>query len=116
MRTCVQSTESEKDLNDIFDYIALQGISAAEKLIRNIYEKFALLCEQPEIGRKRDELLPDLRSLNAESYLIFYRERNKIIEIARVLHGSRDFTAIFTPNQKPSPMRTHSSFLKREKE
>ena len=115
MKTHVLSAESEKDLNDIFDYIAVHSISSAEKQVREIYRKFALLCEQPEIGRKRDDLLPKLRSFNVDNYLIFYREKGETLEIARVLHGSRDFAAIFTPTQKFSPAQPDSNFLKREK-
>ena len=115
MKTYVQSAESERDLNDIFDYIAVHSVSAAEKLVREIYKKFTLLCELPEIGRKRDELLPNLRAFNVDNYIVFYREKGETLEIARVLHGSRDFTAIFTPSQKSSPVQSGGNFLKREK-
>jgi toxin ParE1/3/4 len=116
MKTFIQSKESEKDLNDIFDYIAVHNVHAAEKQIREIYKKFALICEQPEIGRTRNELLPELRSFNVDNYLVFYRERGETVEIARVLHGSRDFTAIFEPSQKASPAQISGDFIKSRKE
>ncbi len=34
-------------------------------------------------------------SLAVGSYVIFYREGKRAIEVARVLHGRRDITAIF---------------------
>ena len=47
------------------------------------------------MGRKRDELLPNLRSFPVGSYLIFYHPINQGIEVVRVLHGSRDIPNFF---------------------
>jgi toxin ParE1/3/4 len=34
--------------------------------------------------------MPGIRSLSAESHVIFYRVREGVIEIVRVLHGRQD--------------------------
>lgn len=47
------------------------------------------------MGRKRDELVPNLRSFPVGNYLIFYRPINQGIEVLRVLHGARDIPSIF---------------------
>ncbi len=53
-----------------------------------------LLAEQPLMGAPRDALAPGLRVLPQARFLIFYRYREPVVEIARVLHASRDVTAI----------------------
>lgn len=47
------------------------------------------------MGRKRDELLPLLRSFGVDDYLIFYRPIESGIEILRVVSGYRDLDALF---------------------
>ena len=51
---------------------------------------FLTLIDQPELGRKRNEIRSELRSLVCEQHIIFYRVMNDNIRIIRVLHGSRD--------------------------
>lgn len=50
----------------------------------------------PLSGRLRNELLQDMRSFSSGSYVIFYDVIPDGIEVVRVLHGARDFHAIFT--------------------
>ncbi len=52
-----------EDLIEIWLYIASDSIRNADKFIDFLYEKCMNLCSTPEIGRKRDELLPGLRCL-----------------------------------------------------
>ena len=54
-----------EDLMEIWLYIASDSIRGADKFIDFLYEKCMDLCSAPEIGRKRDELLPGLRCLPA---------------------------------------------------
>jgi toxin ParE1/3/4 len=49
----------------------------------------------PQLGRRREELSPRLRSFPVGRYVIFYRPLENGIEIARVLHGARDFPPLF---------------------
>ena len=82
---------AEKDLNEIFDYTEKEfGFDQAVKYLLDIDDKFDLLSEQPELGKKRDEIRLELRSLVHESHVIFYRVLNNRVRIIRVLHGSRD--------------------------
>jgi len=84
-----------EDLMEIWLYIASDSIRGADKFIDFLYEKCTNLCSTPEIGRKRDELLPGLRCLPAKRYLIFYRIKHDSIEIIRILSGYRDIESIF---------------------
>ncbi|WP_375506307.1 type II toxin-antitoxin system RelE/ParE family toxin [uncultured Nostoc sp.] len=44
-----------------------------ERLLKKINEKCSNLANFPNMGRKRNELLPLLRSFAVDDYLIFYR-------------------------------------------
>lgn len=47
--------------------------------------------ENPDVGVSRERLLPSFRSLQAGSYVIFYRVDETSIRVARILHGRMDF-------------------------
>lgn len=84
------------DLRDIRAYIAGRGTTtAAARWIGTLRQRFRRLAETPGMGRARDDLAPDLRSLAVGDYLIFYRERSGGIQIVHVLHGARDIERIF---------------------
>ncbi|HWN95421.1 MAG TPA: type II toxin-antitoxin system RelE/ParE family toxin [Methylomirabilota bacterium] len=68
---------------------------AADKLTRAIVSRFATLASMPLMGRPREELLLNLRSFPVGRYVIFYRPMESGVEIARVLHGARDFPPLF---------------------
>ncbi|MCC5664263.1 type II toxin-antitoxin system RelE/ParE family toxin [Nostoc sp. CHAB 5784] len=51
----------------------ISSFDAAEPLLKKINEKCSNLANFPNMGRKRNELLPLLRSFAVDDYLIFYR-------------------------------------------
>ena len=53
---------AEEDLKEIWAYVAEYNTEAAGKLVREITRRFAVLRDRPQIGRKQDELLVNLRS------------------------------------------------------
>ncbi|MEO0758516.1 MAG: type II toxin-antitoxin system RelE/ParE family toxin [Cyanobacteria bacterium J06648_16] len=60
-----------KDIEQISDYLAQQaGLTQAEKFLAKLDNKFAKLSKFPKLGRQRDEILPNLRSVSVDSYLI----------------------------------------------
>jgi toxin ParE1/3/4 len=83
------------DLVEIWLYIAMDSIRSADRFIDLVYEKCFNLCETPNIGRKRPELLPDIRCLPVKRYLIFYRVTARAVEVARVISGYRDIASLF---------------------
>ena len=83
------------DLRDVWGYIARDDIDAADKFVDEVYQRCERLVQFPETGRRRDELLPGLRSLPIGRYIVFYRLRGEAVEIARVLSAYRDLDAIF---------------------
>ena len=89
------SGPAEKDLDDIWLYVAQDDPDAANRLIDAIIESFLLLAENPLMGRERSELGPPLRSIPVGNYLIFHRPIENGIEVVRVLYGARNLQALF---------------------
>jgi len=90
------SAQAEQDLESINDSInAYANPQSANNFLDKIADKFELLAQFPNLGRKRDELLTGLRSFPVEDYLIFYFAVDGGIEIARVASGYRDLDTLF---------------------
>jgi len=89
------SPQAAQDLQDIHDYLFANNPDTADKFLDSITQKFEMLTNFPNIGRKRDELLTSLRSFPVDDYLIFYRQIEEEIEIVRVVSGYRDLDALF---------------------
>jgi toxin ParE1/3/4 len=89
------SDAARSDLDEIWFYIAQNNVEAADIFIRLIVSRFPKLAAMPQLGRQREELSARLRSFPVGRYVIFYRPMEKGIEIARVLHGARDFPPLF---------------------
>ena len=87
--------EAETDLEDIWWYIAQNNLLDADKFLDRLQEKLVKLAEFPQMGTSRDELRPSLRSFSVGNYLVFYFPLSDGIDIVRVLHGARDWEAIF---------------------
>jgi toxin ParE1/3/4 len=84
-------TESaERDLVDIGNFIARDSPAGAARFIARLEEHCQILAAHPLLGRPRDELAPELRSLAYRRYVIFYRALADGAEIVRVLHAARD--------------------------
>lgn len=93
---CRFTAAASRDIENIIDYIAdNSSFDAAERLLKKINQKCSNLANFPNMGRRRDELSPSLRSLPVDDYLIFYRPIADGIEILRVVSGYRDLDALF---------------------
>jgi toxin ParE1/3/4 len=90
------SPEAENDLDAIEAYIGEDNPVAATQFIERLTQNFERLVHNPRIGRKRDEILPGMRSLAHRPYVIFYLIDEETVTIVRVIHGSMDIRAIFT--------------------
>jgi toxin ParE1/3/4 len=93
----LRSPEADRDLDDIWLYIARQSgsVDTAERLIDLITDRFFLLSRHPYLGRARDQdLRPGLRSFPVGAYVIVYRIQEADVVILRVLHGSRNITEL----------------------
>ena len=55
------SDQAKDDLVEIWLYIAADSPEAADRFTDYLYEQCRCLCSNPELGRKRDELVPNIR-------------------------------------------------------
>jgi toxin ParE1/3/4 len=99
MPTVIVRPRARIDIDGIWEYIAEDSEAQADIFVDRLAAKFKLLAGNPELGRLRDDLMPQLRSFPFERYVIFYRATSLGIEVLRVLHGARDVEAQFHPGQ-----------------
>jgi toxin ParE1/3/4 len=90
MARVTRRPEAEADILETWDFIADDSISEADRWIDRLDEKFALWATQPMIGRSREELAPNLRSMPFGRYVVFFVPLHDGIDVVRVLQGSRD--------------------------
>lgn len=87
------SQDAEIDLGDIFDYTEQEfGSAQASGYLLELETVFNQLIISPKLGRERDEIRANLRSIVHSAHVIFYRVRADHIRIVRVLHTSRDLS------------------------
>lgn len=90
------TAEARVDLLTIWDYVALDSVPAADRVIQRLEKTFALLARFPQIGHRH----PGLRTTQpvltfpVGSYVIVYRPKPKPVIVVRVLHGARDLDAL----------------------
>ncbi len=86
-----------QDIEEIADYIAQQsGLAQSEKFLSKLESKFTKIVSFPLLGRKRDEILLNIRTIPLDNYLILYLLIGDDIEILRVVNGYRDLSKLFT--------------------
>jgi toxin ParE1/3/4 len=81
------------DLANIADYIGRDNPGAADRFLSAVENCFALLRQNPGIGRRRSFSQPGIRSWpvgNFRNYLVFYMPRADEVQILAVLHSARD--------------------------
>ena len=84
------------DIKNIADYLAEQsGLARSDRFLAELNDRLTKISEFPNIGRKRDEVFPNSRSLAVGSYLIFYVPTESETVILRVASGYRDLSALF---------------------
>lgn len=87
----VFSREADQDVNDIVDYISVDNPGAAEAVLRRLEKSATLLCSRPNMGMLALATgRSDMRKLSVPPYIVFYRITDTHLQVARVLHSSRD--------------------------
>jgi len=85
------SCDAERDLDDLWEYIAADSVKAADKLIAEIFEAFEKLARNPGIGHKREDLTKfPVRFWPLGNYLIIHRAKASEVEIVAIVHAKRD--------------------------
>ena len=91
---------AERDVREIWAYYALEASTdAANKIVALIRAVATRVGEHPFSGRPRDEVRLGLRSTLAHPYVIFYRILDDGVQIARVVHQSRDLRSVLSKEE-----------------
>jgi len=87
--------EAEQDLLGIAEHIASDNPEAARRWVQTIRETCSTLATQSEMGELREGFgVPGCRSFSVGNYVIFFRGGDDGIQVARIVHGSRDMRNI----------------------
>ena len=90
MKKARLSDQAKEDLVAMWEYIAQDNPSAADRLLQKLVQQYRSLADNPGMGRSRDELRPGLRSFPIGNYLILYHPIPEGIAVFRIIHGARD--------------------------
>ena len=86
---------AKSDIEEIWLYLSEINQASADKLIKEMLQKFRMLAENPKLGKSRDEILLELRSFPFKKYIIFYLLTDYGIEIFRIVHSARNIEGLF---------------------
>jgi toxin ParE1/3/4 len=89
----IRTDRADEDLIEIWSYIAVDNISAADRVLDAIEARWDNLARHPYSGVARDDIAPGIRHLVSGEYLTLYRLSGSTIEIVRVLHGRRKISS-----------------------
>lgn len=95
MPKIITSPAAERDLEEIWDYIAEHDETAADKFLDELVKKFYLLAENRTIGKRQDDFIVEMRRFSHKNYYIYYFATEDGVEIYRVLHGKRNVEELF---------------------
>lgn len=93
------SKEAKQDLINIKKYIKynLQEPNIANKLITKIKKEIGKLAVNAKIYNIIDDDFIkklEIRKIIVDNYIVFYRIKNKTIEIVRIMYGRRNWIAL----------------------
>ena len=83
------------DILQQFDDLAAEKFIKRARSLDQIVEMLERLADEPELGERRDDLGQNLRAFVVRTYVIFYHPAADGIHVARIVHGARDFPAMF---------------------
>jgi antitoxin ParD1/3/4/toxin ParE1/3/4 len=91
MSTYILTPEADQDLDDIWEYIALDDIEAADRWDAKLRDALAFLARNPRAGHARKDLTDEpVFFWPVGAYLIIYRIQREAILILAVTQGARD--------------------------
>jgi toxin ParE1/3/4 len=91
-RRLYKRPQADLDLDSIWDFIANDNPTAADRVLDRIGDVLDMLIRNPLAGRQRPELASGLRSFAAGNYIVFYLPLDDGIDVVRILSGYLDIT------------------------
>jgi toxin ParE1/3/4 len=97
--TVLLTTDAARDLDELYDYIALHDAPRkADSVLEQIEKAFSKLSEFPERGAYPKELLAigirEYREIFFKPYRIIYRVIDKNVYVLLVVDGRRDMQSL----------------------
>jgi toxin ParE1/3/4 len=95
--------KASQDLDDCFAYISEDNPEIALRFFDSTRLTIAQIARMPGIGSifvTENERLQGLRKWSVKDfrkYLIFYIDRDEVVEIVRILYATRDISSILDP-------------------
>ena len=87
------------DLNYVAEYIALNNLIVAKKLVQKVFEKVSRLENHPESGKRPAELNNlNYREVIVNPCRIFYKIENDKVYILHVMRQERDLRRFLLQN------------------
>ena len=86
-----------RDLNEIIEYIALDDLDTALKVVSKIETEIGSLSEFPAKGKTLSfspKLAKSYRLLTVEPYLVFYTVEENGVFIQRILHDKMNYLGL----------------------
>jgi plasmid stabilization system protein ParE len=100
-RRYLLAPQAARDLVGIWRHISKEaGRDLANRVESVIRSKIVLLAETPGMGHKREDLTAaSVLFFPVYSYLIVYRPGTAPLEVASILHGSRDVQSLLAERE-----------------
>jgi toxin ParE1/3/4 len=94
-KSFVLTPRAEQDIRDIWDYIAMDSIHAADRVLTAVEEAMFRLAKAPGVGHLREDLADRRHQLLlVYSYLSVHLFETKPLQVIRALNASRDVQSI----------------------
>lgn len=94
------SRQAERDIDDVLDYfIRKRLVDVGRKMLDLIEKACRSQAEMPFTGTPCDHLKPNLRCTVAGPYSVYYYPKDDGIDVARILHGSRNIVPDMIPDE-----------------
>ena len=93
--------DAEQDLSDIENYFDEHCEGVLQRFRERFRETVKSLCLSPNLGERCSFRNPRTKGMRMwlvdgfSNYLIFYRIHGETLQIMRVIHGARDYVAMF---------------------
>jgi toxin ParE1/3/4 len=90
------SPAAERDLEDIWFFIAQENPVAASKVLNALQDCILSLGILPERAQLRPDIAQNARCLIQGNYLVIYEVNDATVEVVRVTYGAIDLTKLYT--------------------
>jgi len=96
MHKIVEWAKALEDLDEIVDYIAADNPEAARRVIAAVADTYRHLAEWPEMSQILAGGFRMMPVVGFRQYLVLYIQREKVVEILRVIRADQDYLRVLS--------------------